>query len=138
MTNICKFDPGETLEILIHRKPHQSNVRTRCVTAERCQDIITHSAPAARAHLLHPQVLRPGRAASGAFRSTPALHMIGANACSALRICSTEPRDAHIVIIKTGQEYLIHTHAPVQIFTPHPLQLSRKWVSYFIQSALLK
>lgn len=35
---------------------------------------------------IHPQVLGPGRAESGAFRSTPALYMIGAKACSVVKI----------------------------------------------------
>lgn len=46
-------------------------------------------------HLFHPQVLGPGRAESGAFRSTPALYMIGAKACSVVRKCCTERCDTH-------------------------------------------
>lgn len=69
---------------------------------------------AARAHLLHPQVLRPGRAESGAFRSTPALHMIGAKACSVVSIFSAETYDTHILIMEINLQPR-DTHAPVQI-----------------------
>lgn len=68
-------------------------------SCHRCQAIITHTGLAARVPLLHPQVLSAGRAESGAFRSTPALNMIRAEACSVVRIFSTETSDTHILII---------------------------------------
>lgn len=60
------------------------HLTTRCVAPET-------SSLAARADLFHPQVLGPGRAESGAFRSTPALHMIGAKACSVASIFRWKP-----------------------------------------------
>jgi len=50
--------------------------------------IITPTGLIMRAHQLHPQVLKPGRVESGAFRSTPAPHMIGTEAHNAARISS--------------------------------------------------
>lgn len=69
----------------------------------------------ARASLLHPQVLRPGRAESGAFRSTPALHMIRDRPRSVISIFSSQTFDTHILIMEiNSQAWCACTCAPVQ------------------------
>lgn len=74
-------------------------------TSDPCEDKLcgpraardTRPSSLTQAHLLHPQVLGPGRAESGASRSTPALYMIGAKACSVVRKFNTESCDTHFL-----------------------------------------
>lgn len=49
----------------------------------------------AQARRLHPQVLKPGRAESGAFRSAPAPHTTGGKSCGVVNIFSSETYHTH-------------------------------------------
>lgn len=98
-------------------------------SCHECKAVITHTGLADRSRRLHPRVLRPGRAESGAFGSTPALHMIGARADSVVSIFSIEANDTHILMMKINSR--THTCTCANL-TPHLPQLSRKWASYFI------
>ena len=104
-------------------------------SCQRYQVIIT----SALVSLLHPQVLRPGRAECGAFRSTPALHMIRARTDSVVSIFSSETYDTHTHFNYgdklTGLSNHIYTYAHAHM---HPVQslwhtcLSNVTVGYFL------
>lgn len=78
---------------------------------QKCPTIITHTSS-------HPRVLRPGRAESGAFRSTPAPHMIGAEASSVVRIFSTRTCDTHALIMEMNSQAreISHTHTLMHLW----------------------